>query len=206
MLPCKVCEIGAALDFLFKGLALTFAVDKNVSGCCSCHWRFSDYALLLHIIGDFAAELAEIAKPKVEIGRTRSMTPETQYDVACLLAMAASSDGSIDTQESERLVTAMQHGFAVKSDAALKLVVRALDDVKQHPDVSSLLRKLQRALDKNQKETLVVMLLEVIAADNMKDAREIKLLDSAMTGLKISDQTMDRAYRRYFAQRKSTSK
>lgn len=133
------------------------------------------------------------------------MTPETQYDVACLLAMAACSDGSIDTQETERLVAAMQRGFAVKSDATLELVVSALDDVKQHPDVSSLLRKLQRALDKGQKETLVVMLLEVIAADNVKDAREIKLLDSAMTGLKISDKTMDRAYRRYFAHRQSAS-
>lgn len=133
------------------------------------------------------------------------MTPETQYDVACLLAMAANSDGSIATQETERLVTAMQRGFSVKSDAALKLVVSALDDVKQHPDVVSLLKKLHRALDKDQKETLVVVLLEVIAADDVKDAREIKLLDNAMTGLKISDKTMDRAYRRYFAQRQSTS-
>jgi hypothetical protein len=49
------------------------------------------------------------------------------------------------------------------------------------------------------------MLLEVVAADGVKDAREISVLDKAITGLKISDASMDRAYGTYFSQRRSES-
>jgi uncharacterized tellurite resistance protein B-like protein len=133
------------------------------------------------------------------------LTPETQYDAACLLAIAARSDGSIATQETERLVSVMQRGFAIKESAALQLVVRALDDASDTQSFSMLLQNLELALDKKQKESLIVMLLEVVAADGVKDAREISVLDKAITGLKISDTSMDRAYRSYFAQRQSAS-
>lgn len=133
------------------------------------------------------------------------MTPETQHDAACLLAIAARSDGSIATQETEQLVSVLQRGFAIKESEALQLVVRALDDAPDAKGISALLQNLQHALDKKQKENLIVMLLEVVAADGVKDAREISVLDKAITGLKISDKSMDRAYRSYFAQRQSAS-
>lgn len=100
----------------------------------------------------------------------------------------------------------MQRGFAVNGSAALELVVRALDDAAVTSDISTLLRNLDLALDKKQKESLIVMLLEIVAADGVKDAREISVLDKAITGLKISDKSMDRAYSKYFAQRRSASK
>jgi uncharacterized tellurite resistance protein B-like protein len=119
--------------------------------------------------------------------------------------MAARSDGSIATQETERLVSVMQRGFAMKESEALQLVVRALDDAHGTQGTSTLLQNLERALDRKQKESLIVMLLEVIAADGVKDAREISVLDKAISGLKISDTSMDRAYGTYFAQRQSAS-
>ncbi len=97
----------------------------------------------------------------------------------------------------------MQRGFAIKGSAALQLVCRALDDAPEAQDIAALLRNLERALDKKQKESLIVMLLEVVAADGVKDAREMSVLDKTITALKISDASMDRAYRLYFAQRKS---
>jgi uncharacterized tellurite resistance protein B-like protein len=133
------------------------------------------------------------------------LTPETQYDVACLLAIAARSDGSIATQETERLVSALQRGFSLKGAAALELVVRALDDASELQDASTLLRNLQRALSDSQKESLMVMLPEVVAADGIKDAREIGVLDEAIAGLQISDKSMDRAYHSYFARKQSAS-
>jgi uncharacterized tellurite resistance protein B-like protein len=133
------------------------------------------------------------------------LTPETQYDAACLLAIAARSDGSIATQETERLVSLMQRGFEMKESAALQIVVRALDDVPGTQGIATLLRNLERALDRKQKESLIIMLLEVVAADGVKDAREISVLDKAITGLKISDASMDRAYGTYFSQRRSES-
>lgn len=102
-------------------------------------------------------------------------------------------------------MSVLQRGFAIKESEALQLVVRALDDAPDAKGISALLQNLQHALDKKQKENLIVMLLEVVAADGVKDAREISVLDKAITGLKISDKSMDRAYRSYFAQRQSAS-
>jgi uncharacterized tellurite resistance protein B-like protein len=133
------------------------------------------------------------------------LTPETQFDAACLLAIAARSDGSVATQETERLVSVLQRGFAIKESAALQLMVRALDVASDTQGISTLLRNLELALDKMQKESLIVMLLEVVAADGIKDACEMSVLDKAISGLKVSDTSMDRAYRSYFAQRQSAS-
>ena len=133
------------------------------------------------------------------------MTSEIQFDAACLLAIAARSDGSIATQETERLVSALQRGFAMSESVALQLVMRALHDAPDTHGFATLMRNLEPALDKKQKESLIVMLLEVVAADGIKDAREISVLDRAITGLKVSDASMDRVYRSYFAQRQSAS-
>lgn len=93
----------------------------------------------------------------------------------------------------------------MKESAALPLVVRALHDAPDTQGFSTLLRNLELALDKRQKESLIVMLLEVVAADGVKDAREISVLDKAIAGLKVSDASMDRAYRSYFAQKQSAA-
>lgn len=91
----------------------------------------------------------------------------------------------------------------MKESAALQIIVRALDDAPGTQGIATLLQNLERALDRKQKESLIVMLLEVVAADGVKDVREISVLDKAITGLKISDASMDRAYGTYFAQRRS---
>ncbi|MDH4046881.1 MAG: TerB family tellurite resistance protein [Gammaproteobacteria bacterium] len=128
-----------------------------------------------------------------------TLPPRSQKDIAALLAVVASSDGSIATQETERLVTALRRGFGLKAGAALELIVRAIDEVPNDRDNSALLRQLDVTLDKAQKEDLVVMLLDVIAADGVKDAQEIGVFVEATSGLNISDRSLDRAYERYFS-------
>lgn len=134
-----------------------------------------------------------------------SMPQETLYDAACLLATAARSDGSIATQETESLVAVLQRGFSLKGAAALELVVRAIDAARDLDDLSPLLRNLEHGLKGEQKERLMVMLLEVVAADGVKDAREIGVLDKAIAGLKLTDKSVDRAFRSYFDSRKQAS-
>ena len=44
----------------------------------------------------------------------------------------------------------------------------------------------------------MLMVLSVIAADNQKDAGEMKLLVALIDGLKMPDQIMQKVYERYF--------
>jgi uncharacterized tellurite resistance protein B-like protein len=205
MLPRKFCKIRAILNFSLQGFTLTFASDEYVSCGCLCH--MSPFRLSVngtHYRG-FCGTIGRKFQTRRKIDLARSLTPETQYDVACLLAIAARSDGSIATQETERLVSVLQRGFALKESTALQLMVRALEDVPDTRDISTFLKNLELTLDRKQTENLIVMLLEVVAADGVKDAREISVLDQAITALKVSDASMDRAYRSYFAQRQSAS-
>ena len=48
-------------------------------------------------------------------------------------------------------------------------------------------------------ESQMLMVLNVISADNRKDAAEIRLLAALIEGLDIPDKTMSVVYERYFA-------
>jgi hypothetical protein len=53
-------------------------------------------------------------------------------------------------------------------------------------------------LTRTQKEELMFMVLCVIAADDQKDAGEMKLLAKLIDGLRLSDQFMQKIYDRNF--------
>ena len=48
------------------------------------------------------------------------------------------------------------------------------------------------------KEDLMLMILHVISADNLKDAAEMKLLTAFVEELKIPDRVMIKVYEKYF--------
>jgi uncharacterized tellurite resistance protein B-like protein len=127
---------------------------------------------------------------------------ETENAVASVLALAAMSDKSVSTEETERLVVILRKGFALEGGAALSLITRAIHDLPVHSSMGDLLVDLNRALGIRDKEDLVVMLLEVIAADGHKEAEEMEVLAHTVYGLNVSDKSLQRAYRRYFASRR----
>lgn len=127
---------------------------------------------------------------------------EVQHQIADLLAIVATSDGSVSTEEIERLVVILQRAFGLGDGSALDLITNAIHDTPADHDPGRHLHSLASALRKDQKEDLIVMLLEVISADGIKEARELEILSDTAVALRIPDDAMDRAYRRYFEKRK----
>lgn len=127
---------------------------------------------------------------------------EAESAIASVLALAAMSDGSVSTDEIERLVVILRKGFNLEGGSALKLMTDAIRDLPQRGSMSALLDELNRYLSVQNKEEVAVMILEVIAADGRKEASEMEVLAHAVYGLGLSTKSMNRAYERYFASRR----
>ena len=141
----------------------------------------------------------------IELGSGESPVDiNAQIAVASLLAVAANSDGSIDGKETVKMVEAMCGRFSLTSTVALDLVTRAVDDQLIQNDPTKLFEELNERLSTRQKEELVLMLLEVIAADGEKDAGEMTILNQTVAGLKISDSRLEKIYDRYFENRRKS--
>jgi uncharacterized tellurite resistance protein B-like protein len=126
-----------------------------------------------------------------------------QIAVAALLVVVAKSDGSIDSKETIKMVEALCARFSLTSTVALDLVTRAIDDQSMPGGSSGLIDELNAHLTLKQKEELVLMLLEVIAADGEKEASEMVVLDRIVVALNISDSHLARIYKRYFEHRRN---
>jgi len=125
-----------------------------------------------------------------------------QLAIASLLAVAANSDGSIDSAETLKMVGVLRRRFELTSAVALDLVARAIDDLSVGDASRQLFDELNERLSLKQKEDLLLMVLEVIAADGKKEAREMALLDRTVTALNISDRQLSTIYDRYFETRR----
>ena len=141
----------------------------------------------------------------IELGLSNEpVVINAQIAVASLLAVAASSDGSIDGKETVKMVEALCGRFSITSTVALDFVTTAIDDQLIQRDPSQLFDELNQRLTLKQKEELILMLLEVIAADGEKDAGEMAVLDRTVSALNISDNRLAKIYQRYFESRRNS--
>ena len=118
--------------------------------------------------------------------------------VASLITLVAKSDGGISPDETVRMVEMLRQQFPLEPGEALSLVTRAADELSDDSHLNEILREVNNTLPLPHKEELMLMVLNVIAADNQKDASEMKLLEVLIEGLKIPDNVMQEAYARYF--------
>lgn len=124
--------------------------------------------------------------------------PGLQLLIASVLAAAARADGGISSEEAIRMQEMLRERFPMGKVEALKLLARAVDELHDSDDLPALFDTLNSRLRLSQKEEVAFMILEVIAADNVRDAQEMSFLWAAIEGLNIPDQVMRRAYTRYF--------
>lgn len=155
--------------------------------------------LATRVIPDMSLADLIFAKTGVRIG-TDSVAGdhEAQTLIASLLTLVASSDGGISPDEYSRIVELLRNRFGLGSGEALDMVARAADELASHDKLDEILDSVNETLSRTQKEDLMLMVLSVIAADNQKDAAEMKLLVALIDGLKLPDQFMHKVYERYF--------
>jgi uncharacterized tellurite resistance protein B-like protein len=123
---------------------------------------------------------------------------EAQILIASLLALVARSDGGISPDENLRIVNLLCKRFGLRSGEALDLVARAADELPSHDQLDEVVDSVNEVLTRTQKEDLMFMVLCVIAADNQKDAGEMKLLTKLVDGLQLPDQFIKKIYERNF--------
>ena len=130
-----------------------------------------------------------------------TMNPDTRSDdaggqalMASILLLAAQSDGSISTVESAELARLIGDKFANSDEETNQF---AAESSQRIPELSNT-SKLIEMVPLPQKENLMVMVLQIIAADERKERGELELLDKLVDGLEIPGDVMDRVYSRYF--------
>lgn len=123
---------------------------------------------------------------------------DSQYLVAALLVSVAKSDGHISESETSKMLQLVGSHFQLKSSESLELLTRAMANLAENPDLTSLLKELSSVLTSADKEDVAVMLLKVVSADGRQDAEEMDTLSQAAEIIDISSESMHRAFDRYF--------
>ncbi len=127
-------------------------------------------------------------------------TYDSKFLVAALLVFVAKGDGNISDSESQKMLQLIEEHFQLHSAESLELLSRAITDLAENPDLSSLLRELSNVLTPEEKENIAVMLLKVIAADGRRDVDEMEMMNVAAEIIGVSSESRHRAFDRYFAE------
>jgi uncharacterized tellurite resistance protein B-like protein len=134
-----------------------------------------------------------------------TMNPDTRSDdaggqalMASILLLAAQSDGSISTVESAELARLIGDKFVNSDEEKIRFAAESSQRIPELSNTSELIEMANRGLPLPQKENLMVMVLQIIAADERKERGELELLDKLVDGLEIPGDAMDRVYSRYF--------
>ena len=123
--------------------------------------------------------------------------------VASIMVLAALSDGGISAEESLRIVQVLRSRFGLSSVDALALIRDIPDQVQTQADVRRLIEALRQELSPEGKQELMMMVLEIIAVDQEKDAGEMSLLSRLIDALDMPEESMSRVYDRYFEERRA---
>lgn len=123
---------------------------------------------------------------------------DSKFLVAALLVSVAKGDGNISEMETDKMLQLVGEHFHLRSSESLELLTRAMSNLAENPDLTSLLVELSTVLTSADKEDVAVMLLKVVAADGRKDAEEMEMLSKAAEIIAISPESMHNAFDRYF--------
>jgi uncharacterized tellurite resistance protein B-like protein len=123
---------------------------------------------------------------------------DSKFLVAALLVSVAKGDGHISEMETDKMLQLVGEHFHLRSSESLELLTRAMSNLAENPDLTSLLVELSTVLTSADKEDVAVMLLKVVAADGRQDAEEMEMLSKAAEIIEISPESMHNAFDRYF--------
>lgn len=132
-----------------------------------------------------------------------SDSPEGQALVAALLAMVAKSDNDISPAETMRMIELLQDRFHLAERDAIDLVSRAANGFGSDAKLDGVISNINEELGLAEKEELLSMVMHVIAADEHKNNMEMDLLATLVQGLKVPDSILEKAYARYFQDKKN---
>jgi uncharacterized tellurite resistance protein B-like protein len=135
----------------------------------------------------------------VETGDVRE-TYDSQFLVATLLIFVARGSGTIEPEETAKMLDLIQDHFQLQGAESLELLTRAMGELAEKPELGALLAELGRSLSDDDKEDIAVMALKVIAADGRRQVSEMEKFNQVVEAVGMSPEIVHRAFDRYFAE------
>ena len=135
----------------------------------------------------------------VESGGTTE-TYDSQFLVAALLIFIARGSGTIEPEETAKMLDLIQEHFQLAGSETLELLTRAMSELAEKPELAELLAELGKSLSDDDKEDIAVMALKVIAADGRREVAEMEKFNQAVEAVGVSPEIVHRAFDRYFAE------
>jgi uncharacterized tellurite resistance protein B-like protein len=125
---------------------------------------------------------------------------DSQFLVAALLIFVARGSGTIEPEESAKMLELIQEHFQLAGSESLELLTRAMSELAEKPRLAELLAELGKTLSDHDKEDIAVMALKVIAADGRREVSEMEKFNQAVEAVGVSPDIVHRAFDRYFAE------
>jgi len=127
-------------------------------------------------------------------------TYDSRFLVAALLVFVARGSGSIEPEESAKMIELIEGHFHLQGPESLELITTAMFEMTDKPTLATLLADLGPTLSDGDKEDIALMGLKVVAADGRRHFAEMEQFNKAMTAVGIEPEVVHRAFDRYFAE------
>ncbi len=127
-------------------------------------------------------------------------TYDSQFLVAALLIFVARGSGTIEPEETAKMLDVIEEHFQLAGSESLELLTRAMTELAEKPELGELLTDLGKTLSEQDKEDIAVMALKVIAADGRREVAEMEKFNQAVEAVGVSPEIVHRAFDRYFAE------
>lgn len=125
---------------------------------------------------------------------------DSKFLVAALLIFIARGGGSIEPEESAKMIDLIEERFHLQGAESLELLTRAMSELAEKPELGQILAELGSTLPDSDKEDIAVMALKVIAADGRRQVAEMEKFSEAVDAIGVSPEIVHRAFDRYFAE------
>jgi len=127
-------------------------------------------------------------------------TYESKFLVAALLIYVARGSGTIEPEESAKMIDLIEGYFQLQGPESLEILTRAMSEMAEKPELAQSLAELGQTLADADKEDIAVMALKVVAADGRREVAEMEQFNQAVAAIGISPEIVHRAFDRYFAE------
>ena len=115
-----------------------------------------------------------------------------------LMIRAARAGGSITDEETHEILVALQEVFDITGAKALELLNTVATELASGNELMPVLAGLQFVLNDEDKETILLLLLRIIAADGKQASAEMAVFSVTVDTLGISAEVVHRVFDRYF--------
>jgi len=127
-------------------------------------------------------------------------TYDSKFLVAALLIFIARGSGSIEPEESAKMIDLIEEYFQLQGAESLELLTRAMSEMAENVGLARALVDLAPTLTEGDKEDIALMALKVVAADGRREVAEMEKFNQAVEAIGISPEIVHRAFDRYFAE------